>query len=91
MMNNEFGSIVRSIAGHDYNKYYILIDSDEKFVFITDGKSRTVENPKKKNRRHIEFMSANMFSNLDKNHIKTQVTNEHIKRIIKEYRNQRNK
>ena len=52
------GSVVRSIAGHDSNEIFAVVGSDEKNVFICDGKERRLEKPKRKNLKHIETLNC---------------------------------
>ncbi len=52
-MDVKKGQIVRSIAGHDSNDIFAVVGSDEKNIFICDGKERRLEKPKCKNRKHI--------------------------------------
>ena len=86
-MKNEYGTIVRSLAGHDKDEYFILIEADEKHVYMVDGKSRTLDKPKKKNRKHIQFIGENIFDKCNESGSNIQVTNELIKKNIKEYKN----
>lgn len=86
-MKNEYGTIVRSLAGHDKDEYFILIEADEKHVYMVDGKSRTLDNSKKKNRKHIQFIGENIFDKCNESGSNIKVTNELIKKNIKEYKN----
>ena len=43
------GSVVRAEAGRDGGGYFVIVDADEKYCFIADGKSRKLEKPKRKN------------------------------------------
>lgn len=53
------GDVVRSAAGHDAGGLFVVLDaSDDTFVWIADGKTRTVEKPKKKKRKHLKAVSA---------------------------------
>lgn len=52
-MEIKIGSVVVSKAGHDSGELFAVMDIDEKNVFISDGKQRKVEKPKKKNLRHV--------------------------------------
>ncbi len=54
MFEIEKGMIVRSRAGHDNEKYYVVVDRDEKFVYLSDGRLKTVRNLKRKKRKHIQ-------------------------------------
>ena len=52
-MQVKIGSVVISKAGHDSGDYFAVMDFDDRNVFISDGKQRKVEKPKKKNLKHI--------------------------------------
>ena len=56
-MEFEAGRVVRSKAGHDSNDIFAVVGFDEENVFISDGKERRVEKPKRKNPKHIEMTS----------------------------------
>lgn len=48
------GDVVRSVAGHDSGKRFVVLEViDEQYVLIADGKTRTVEKPKKKKNKHL--------------------------------------
>lgn len=53
-MNYEQGCPARSLAGHDKDQYFIILTDDGEYVTISDGKTRSVENPKRKNKKHIQ-------------------------------------
>ena len=46
------GFLASSKAGHDKDKIYIIIKEDAEYVWLTDGKIRTVDKPKKKKKKH---------------------------------------
>jgi len=48
------GCPARSLAGHDKDKYYIILKEDGEYVTLADGKLRTVERPKRKKKKHIQ-------------------------------------
>lgn len=48
------GKLCVSLCGHDKGKIYVIIASDDEEVLLADGESRTLDRPKKKNRRHIQ-------------------------------------
>lgn len=52
------GDIVKSVAGHDKDNYYIVTDEDNEVVFLCDGKNKTLSEPKKKNKKHIEYTNV---------------------------------
>ena len=43
----------RSKSGHDKN---LIKEKDEKFVYLVNGTTRTLDMPKKKNAKHIQII-----------------------------------
>lgn len=54
-MQIETGMLARSLSGHDSGKLYIVVKADGGYVWLSDGRGRTVEKPKKKNQKHIQI------------------------------------
>ncbi len=49
------GQLVRSLAGRDKGKHYLVLrELDEKYVFLVDGRRRPIARPKKKNKAHLQ-------------------------------------
>ena len=78
------GMLASSKAGHDKDSVYVIIREDGEYIYVADGKSRTVERPKRKNKKQGQPIkkkrrpeSGNYFSDLE------------IKRTIKEYLRER--
>ena len=44
--------LVVSIAGRDAGALFYVVGSDEVFVYLANGKDRSIEKPKKKKRKH---------------------------------------
>ena len=53
-MEVDKSSLVVSKAGLDQGQLFYVIDADEQYVYLADGKSRRLEKPKRKKRKHIE-------------------------------------
>lgn len=53
-MEVDKSSLVVSKAGRDQAQLFYVIDADEQYVYLADGKSRRLEKPKRKKRKHIE-------------------------------------
>ncbi len=53
------GSVVQSVAGHDEG-FFAVVKVENDFVYIANGKTRLLENPKKKNPKHLR-VSAEVF------------------------------
>lgn len=55
-MNLTLGQIVRSKAGRDGGKLFIIVEIlDQSYVMLSDGNLRRVEKPKKKKAKHLEI------------------------------------
>ena len=53
-MEVDKSSLVVSKAGRDQGQLFYVIDADEQFVYLADGKSRRLEKPKRKKRKHVQ-------------------------------------
>ena len=52
----ERGMLAKSKAGHDKGHLYVIYDVDETYVYLVDGEIRTIDKPKKKKRKHVQFI-----------------------------------
>ena len=48
--------LARSKAGKDKGTLYLVLERTEDAVLLTDGKRRKLRKPKRKNRKHVEFL-----------------------------------
>ncbi len=51
--------IVRSLAGHDKGKLYLVIGEAEGKLLVADGKSKTLAKPKIKSSKHLRREALN--------------------------------
>ena len=49
----QIGDIVISTCGHDMGEWYIVKEINEQFIYLIDGKLKTIESPKKKKIKHV--------------------------------------
>ena len=49
--------IVLSLAGRDKGKLFYVMDTEDNFVLLADGKGRKLENPKRKKLKHVRRVS----------------------------------
>ena len=49
--------IIMSLAGRDKGKLFYVMDIEENYVLIADGKGRKLENPKRKKLKHVRRVS----------------------------------
>ena len=50
------GMLAVSRAGHDKETTYVIIDVEDEYVYLADGQIRTVDRPKRKNKKHIQVI-----------------------------------
>lgn len=79
------GMLASSKAGHDRRQIYVIIGEDDEYVYLADGRNRTVDRPKRKNKKHIQIIkkmqlekAADGWKDLE------------IKRMIKRYQEEAN-
>ena len=53
-MDIDRSDIIVSLAGRDKGQFFFVVDTEEQYVFIADGKGRRLEKPKRKKRKHIQ-------------------------------------
>lgn len=53
-MDYQPGCPARSLAGHDKDHYYIILSVEGEQLVLADGRTRTQEKPKRKNKKHIQ-------------------------------------
>ena len=49
-MEIKCGMIVKSVAGHDKDRFYLIVKIQGNKIYISDGKKRLLEKPKLKNK-----------------------------------------
>ena len=70
------GCLSVSLAGHDKGSLYVIINNRDDIVYLADGTKKTVDDPKKKNLKHIQIIKK---IRLDSD----SLTDTGIKRAIK--------
>ncbi len=84
------GLLAYSLAGHDKGKIYLIIKEEKDCCLLADGDVRPLENPKRKNKKHLQIIKRNV-SEMNIPHTEQgditaeSATNEIIKRTIKLY------
>ena len=70
---------------HDTGKVYVVMQADEEFVYLADGRCRTVDKQKKKRRKHIQIIYRIPAILQEKMEKGEELRNEHIQKAIKDY------
>jgi ribosomal protein L14E/L6E/L27E len=55
-MDHKAGQIVKSLAGHDKDSLYMIVRAEGNFIWAVDGMRHKLEDPKKKNIRHVQLI-----------------------------------
>ena len=83
----KIGDIVISTFGHDTGEWYIVKYVDEKFVYLIDGKTKTVDKPKKKKIKHIYKTEYNANEVASKLTNANYIQNAEIRKALKFFKN----
>ena len=75
-------NIVRSNAGRDKGKLFVVLAVEGEYLLLADGKSRKVESPKRKKRRHVLFVSADETRLAEKIKSEEKITNSELRRTL---------
>lgn len=86
-MEVELGQLVRSIAGRDAGRWYLVLQRlDDTYVLVSDGEKRSVVNPKKKNIRHLALdaeVAKELQTRLERGE---QVSDDEVRAALEELR-----
>ena len=82
-MNIEKGNVVRAIAGKEKGDIFVVLDVDEKFCFLVDGKRLKLSKPKKKSLKHVQKASKIEFET-EKLKSGQEKVNAEIRKFLKE-------
>ena len=78
------GMFAVSKAGHDKGRMYLVIRDECDEVYLAAGKIRTLENPKRKKKKHLQVIKRDIDQVLMQKLINEQkLYNEEIKHAIK--------
>lgn len=71
------GMLVRSLAGHDEGQIYVITGREASYIYLVNGKNRTLDRPKKKKTKHVRLIR--------KEHDISGTDDAGIRKIIKEF------
>jgi ribosomal protein L14E/L6E/L27E len=77
--------IVRSLRGHDVGGLFFVLDTDEDFVFIVDGRRRKIDSPKRKKGKHVMFVAHSDARVAEKIRTGEKVTNNELRRALSDF------
>ena len=82
------GQIVQATAGRDKGGVFCVVGTDhrQERLLLADGKSRKVESPKRKKRRHVLFVAADENRLSEKIRGEARITNSELRKTLAAYR-----
>ena len=75
-------NIVKSTAGRDEGDLFFVLDTQEEFLLLADGKSRRVEKPKKKKCKHVSFVGESHSVVAEKIRSSEKITNSELRKAL---------
>ena len=78
-------NLVQATAGREQGKYFFVLDTDGEYLLLADGKSRKLEAPKRKSRKHVRFVEAGTGDVAEKIKSKEKITNSELRKAIAAY------
>ena len=75
-------NIVKSAAGRDEGDFFFVLDTQEEFLLLADGKTRRVEKPKKKKRKHVTFVGESHSVVAEKIRSSEKITNSELRKAL---------
>lgn len=82
------GEIVYANAGKDKGKYFIVLSLDNEFLYLCNGKSRKLNNLKKKKMKHVKSLNVVDETVADRISTGKELTDKQIRKVISELKEQ---
>lgn len=77
------GMFAASKSGHDKGTIYVIVKETDEYVYLADGKLKTADHPKKKNKKHIQIIKKGADNILKEKLLSgQQIYNEEIRKAI---------
>lgn len=79
------GALVKATQGRESGELFIILNDDSEYAYLANGKTRTILQPKKKNKKHLYLIKKSEDVNLNLEGL----TDAHIIKYIKDYNKSR--
>ena len=73
----------KSLSGHDKDEIYFIQSRDDTYARLVNGKKRTLDAPKRKNKKHIQIIKKIPLEVTDC--LAPQLTDDAVRRAIRLY------
>ena len=77
--------IVKSTAGRDKGKFFFVLEVEEDFLLLADGKTRKLESMKRKKRKHAAFAAHYDCRVAEKIRSGEKITNSELRRTLAQF------
>ena len=74
--------IVKSAAGRDKGKLFFVLAVEGDFLLLADGKTRKLESPKRKKRKHVQFAARYDCRVAEKIRSEEKITNSELRKTL---------
>ena len=81
----EKSDIVKSLNGRDIGKYFFVLNVEDGYAMLADGKGRRVELPKKKKLKHIQLAAKTQMRTAEKIRNNEKITNSDLRKALAEF------
>lgn len=84
------GKFAASGAGHDKGVLYVIVAEEGDFVYLSDGRLKKPEKPKKKRKKHIQLINREVDAGLKARLLAGEILRpEEIKYAIRQFKSDR--
>ena len=79
------GAVVSATAGREKGELFLIVNENGEYAYLINGKSRTIENPKKKNKKHLHLLCKSELTGLNM----SELTDAQVKNFLNNYNKSR--
>ncbi len=90
----ELGQLIKSLAGRDKGKHYLVVGFEGRRVLLSDGQFRPVNRPKRKNVKHLQpyrFISPEIQAEAQNNALRDTTIRNALNSLLAAGNGQKNK
>jgi ribosomal protein L14E/L6E/L27E len=86
----QIGQLVKSKAGRDKDRIFVIIDVADEYVYLVDGSLRKIEQPKRKKIKHIQPIHCICETLQEKISNDHRILNSEIRKTIEQFLSENN-
>ena len=75
------GAVVLAIAGREKGEIFLIAKDEGDYAYLINGTSRPIENPKKKNKKHLQLLCKSEITQLNL----SELENAQVKNFLNNY------